>query len=100
MAALACLSERTAMRIIPAVARIAIRGQGDLGHVLGNVAGVAIKASVRSCQRVTGLRIVIKAPSRPSIWVVALRAIRPEASFMMLVAVAGGAIPRRALEGR
>jgi hypothetical protein len=55
---------------------------------------------VRSCQRVARLRIVIEAPPRPAIRIVAERAIRAEATFMVLVAMAGGAIQRRALVRR
>ncbi len=52
---------------------------------------------MRACQRVARLRVVIKAPSRPTIRIVAERAVRAEASLMVLVAMAGDAIQRRAL---
>jgi hypothetical protein len=64
------------------------------------VAGVTIEAAVRPCQRVARLRIVIKAPPRPAIRIVAERTIRAEATLMVLVAMAGGAIQRRTLESR
>jgi hypothetical protein len=62
------------------------------------VAGGAIEAAVRACQRVPRLRIVIKAPPRPAIRIMAKRAIRAETTLMVLVAMAGGAVQRRALE--
>jgi hypothetical protein len=89
------------MDVILAMTRIAIRGQHDLGDILGNMASVTIEAAVHPRQRVAGLRVVIKAPPRPAIGIVAERAIRwAEATLMVLVAVAGGAIQRRALERR
>jgi len=72
--------------------------QSDLGNIFGNVAGVAIEAAVRPRQRITRLRVVIKTPPHPTIWIVTERTIRPQATFMMLVAVAGRAIQRRPLE--
>jgi len=86
------------MRIVLAVARVAILRQHDLGDVAGHVAGLAIKPAVGACQRVARLCVVIKAPPRPAIRVVAERAIRPQAAFMMLVPVTGGAIQRGTLE--
>jgi hypothetical protein len=61
---------------------------------------MAIQATVRSRQRVVRLCVVIKAPPRPTIRIVAERAIYSEAALMVLVAMAGGAIQRRALERR
>jgi hypothetical protein len=86
------------MRVVLAVAGVAIRGQGNLCDIFGDVAGVAIEAAVRPGQRVTRLRVMIKAPPRPTIRIVAERAIRAQATLMMLVAMAGGAIQRGALE--
>jgi hypothetical protein len=62
------------------------------------VAGVAIEAAVRPGQRIARLRIVIKAPPRPTIWIVAECAIRSQTTLMMLVGVAGRAIQWRALK--
>lgn len=62
------------------------------------MAGMAIEAAVCPCQRVASLRVVIEAPSRPAIRVVAKCAISPEAPLMMHVTMAGSAIQRRALE--
>jgi hypothetical protein len=59
------------MRIVLAVAGVAIRRQRDLGDVPGNVAGLAIDTAVRAGQRVTRLRVVIEAPTCPTIRVVA-----------------------------
>jgi hypothetical protein len=80
------------------VAGIAIRRQRDLGDVPGDVAGLATDIAVCAGQRVTRLRIVIEAPPCPAIRVVAERAAWPQATFMMLVAVAGRANDRRVLE--
>jgi hypothetical protein len=86
------------MRIVLAVAGVAIRGQRNLGDVLGDVAGLAIDAAVRPGQRIACLRVVIEAPSCPTVRIVAERAIRSEPAFMMPVAVAGGASQRRTFE--
>jgi len=72
--------------------------QSDLANIFGNVAGVAIEAAVRPRQRVTRLRIVIKTPPGPTVWIVAERTVFAQAALMMWVAVARGAIQRRALE--
>ena len=53
---------------------------------------------MRPRQRITRLRVVIKTPPRPTIGIVAERTIGAEAPLMVLVAVAGGATQRRALE--
>jgi hypothetical protein len=86
------------MRVVLAVAGIAIRRQRDLGDVPGNVAGLAIDTAVRAGQRVTRLRVVIETPTCPTIRVVAERAVRPQAALMMLVAVAGRANERCVFE--
>jgi hypothetical protein len=70
-------TECATMHVVLPVTRVAVRGQRDLGNVLGDVAGVAIDAAVRSGQRIMRLRIVIEAPSRPTIRVVAERTICP-----------------------
>jgi hypothetical protein len=86
------------MRVVLAVAGIAICRQRDLGDVPGNVAGLAIDAAVRPGQRVTRLCVVIEAPPCPTIRVVAECAVRPQATLMMLVVVAGRANDRCVLE--
>jgi hypothetical protein len=98
VAAFACLSERAVVHVVLAVTSIAIHGQSNFGNIFGNVAGVAIQTSVRPRQRVTRLRVVIEAPPRPTIWIVAERTIRAQATLMMLVAVTGRTIQRRPLE--
>ena len=98
MTALAQAPERAAMRVVPAVARIAIRGQRDLGDIPGGVAGLTIEAAMRAGQPVSRLRVVIEAPPRPAIRVVAEPAIRREAALMMLIRMAGDASRRRILE--
>jgi hypothetical protein len=62
------------------------------------VAGLAIETAMRSGQGVSRLHIVIEAPHPPAIGIVAERTIRAQAPLMMLVAMAGGAILRRAFE--
>jgi hypothetical protein len=88
------------MYVILLVTRIAVRRQRDLGHLLGDVAGVAIEAAMCSGQRITRLRVVIKAPPLPAIRVVAERTICPQTPLMMLVAVACAARQRRVLEAQ
>ena len=86
------------MRVVLAVAGIAIRGQRNLCDIFGDVAGVAIEAAVGPGQRVPRLRVVIKAPPLPTVRVVAERTVRPQAACMKLVRMAGGASQRRAFE--
>lgn len=86
------------MRVVLPVTRIAVRSQLDPGDVPHNVAGLAIEAAVRARQRKARLGVVIKAPSLPTVRVVAERAIRPQPPFMMAVPVAGVAAQRRSLE--
>jgi hypothetical protein len=98
VAAFTCLSERAVVHVVLAVTSIAVHGQSNFGDIFGDVAGVAIQTSVRPRQWVTRLCVVIKAPPRPTIRIVAERTIRAQATLMMLVAVTGRAIQWRALE--
>ena len=86
------------MRVILAMTRQAILRQRRLCDVLGDMAGLAIEIAMGSGERVPRLRVVIVAPTLPAIRVVTDPTVRPQAAFMMLVAVAGVAIQRRALE--
>jgi hypothetical protein len=65
------------MRVILTVAPVAIGLQRNLGNVLDNVAGMATGAAVCPGQRVACLSVVIEAPSRPTIRVVAERTVGP-----------------------
>src|SRR5215469_992518 len=98
VAALAQASKRAAMRVVLPVAGVAIRWQRDFRDVLGDVAGLAVETAVRAGQLKMRLRVVIEAPPRPTIRVVAKPAARRKAALVMLVAVAGDARNRRALE--
>jgi hypothetical protein len=86
------------VHVVLPVTPMAVRRQHNSGNVLDSVAGVAIDAAVGSRQRITRLRVVIEAPSRPPIRVVAERTICPQAPLMVLVPVAGGAHHRRILK--
>ena len=86
------------MRVILPMTGQAIHRQRRPRDVLGDVAGLAIEVAVRPGQRVARLRVVVIAPALPTIRVVTKRTVRPQANFMMPVAVAGVAIQRRALE--
>lgn len=86
------------MRIVLAVTRMAIRSQPDLGDVRGNVTGLTIEATVGAGQRVPRLGVMIEAPSRPTIRVVAERAVRTQTTVMMPVPVAGVAAQWCSLE--
>jgi hypothetical protein len=70
-------TECATMHVVLLVTPPALRRQHNLGNVLGNVAGMAIDAAVCSGQRVACLRVVIEAPSCPTIRVVADRTIGP-----------------------
>lgn len=65
------------MYVILLVTRIAVCWERDLRNILDDVASVAVEGPVCSGQRIARLRVVIEAPSRPTIWVVAERAICP-----------------------
>jgi hypothetical protein len=65
------------MHVVLPVTRIAIGFQRNLGNVLRDVAGMAIDTAVCPGQRVACLRVMIEAPSRPTIRVVAERTIGP-----------------------
>lgn len=86
------------MHVVLAVTRIAIRRRHDLRHIPGRMAGVAIQAPVRAGQRVFCLGVVVIAPSLPAKGIVTEPAIRPQATFVMRVAVATRTIQRRVLE--
>ena len=85
------------MRVVLAMAGQAIHRQRSLGDVLGDVAGLAIEVVVGPGQRVVRLLVVVIAPAFPAIRVVTRLALRPQAPLVMLVAVAGVTIQRRAL---
>lgn len=86
------------MHVVLLVTRIAVRRQHNFGNVFDNVAGEAIDAAVGSRQRKARLRVVIEAPSRPPIRVVAERTIYPQAPLVVLVPVAGSTHQRRILK--
>jgi hypothetical protein len=86
------------VRVILAVTRDALRGQCRLGDVLGDVASFAIEVAMGSGQGIARLNVVIEAPAFPAVRVVAKRAARSEAAFMVAVAMTGLASQRCALE--
>ena len=88
------------MRIVLTVARIAIRCRHDFRDIPGNVAGVAIEIAVRACQRVSSLGIMIETPPLPTIRVMADRTARTQATLVMFIPMAVGAIKRRILVRR
>jgi hypothetical protein len=100
MAVLAVASERPLVNVVPAVTAVAVRGHGNLCHRLRRVAGVALQSLMRTGQRISGLRGMIEAPTRPAIGVVALATIGRQPAFVMGVLMAIGAGPRRVLEAR
>jgi hypothetical protein len=100
VATLACPSERAAVHIIRAVARVAIRRERNLRDIFSDVAGVAIEAAMRPGQWVTCLFVMVKAPPRPAIWIVAKRAVGPETAFMTSIPVAGCAAQQCVLEAQ
>lgn len=86
------------MDVLLAVARIAIGRSHDLRGVPRHMAGVTIEIAMRPGERVAGLGVVIKGPRLPAMRVVTEPAIRAEASFVMLVGMAGDASQWRLLE--
>lgn len=75
MATFARAPERTLMRIVLAVTRIAIRCRHNLRDVPGRMAGVTIEIAVRTRQGVVRLGVVIEAPPLPAIRIVAVSAV-------------------------
>jgi hypothetical protein len=88
------------MRIVLTVTPIAICCRHDFRNIPRNVAGVTIEIAMRAHQRVAGLGVVIESPPLPTIGVVANRAARAEATFVMFIPVAVDAIQRRILVRR
>jgi len=88
VAAFARPSELAAVYVVLLVAGIAVLRQLNLGDILRDMAGVALKAAMLPRQREVRLGVVIETPERPGIGIVALRAVRPKASLVMRVAVA------------
>jgi hypothetical protein len=70
-------TECATMYVVLPVTPIAVRRQRNLANVLDNVAAVTIDAAVCPGQRIVCLRVVIEAPSRPTIRVMAERTICP-----------------------
>ena len=87
MATLARSPECAIMHVILLMTRMAISGESDLGDILRYVTGVAIQAVVRPGQRISRLYVVIKAPTRPAVRIVAKATVRPQAPLVMLVRV-------------
>lgn len=87
------------MRIVPAVAAVAVCGHHDLGDMLCGMTGVAVQIPMGSRQRILGLLVVIVDPPRPRIRVMAERTVRSDAALVVLVLVALRAGKRRALVG-
>jgi hypothetical protein len=98
MAPLARAPERAMMCVISTVAGIAILRQDDFGDVFRGVTGVAQQALVGAGERILRLSVVIEAPPRPAVRVVAKRTVGPQAPFMMLVLMAARASARDTLE--
>ena len=88
------------MHVVRPVASITVRWQGDFCDILRGMAGVAVERAVRTCQWIFGLAIVVEAPARPTIRIVAERAIGPQTTHMVCVFVAGRTRDRRVLERR
>ena len=86
------------MHVVLLVTRIAFVPEHDLRDILCGVAGVAIEAAMGARQRKMRLGIMVEAPERPCIRIVAQSAIGPQASFVMLVPMTGGARQPRILE--
>ena len=86
------------MRVILAMTGQAIHRQRRLRDIPGDMAGLAIEIAMGSGERVSRLGVVIVAPTLPAVRIVTEPTAGPQAAFMMLVAVAGVAIERRALE--
>ena len=59
------------MRVVSTMAAIAGTGLSDLGHILGLVAGVAVKPLMGTVQRKSRLPCVIELPTFPAVRIVA-----------------------------
>ncbi len=86
------------MHVVLLVTRIAVIPEHDLRDILRGMAGMAVEAPMGTRQRKMRLGIMVEAPERPCIRIVAKGAIGPEASFVMLVPMTGGARQPRILE--
>lgn len=88
MALLARLTKRALVLVILTVTADAGRRRRNLRRILRRMAGVALQPLVRTGQRELGLRGVIKAPPRPAVRIMALRAFRGQTPFVARVLVA------------
>ena len=77
-----------------------IRRRRGLGHALALVAGSAVEPAMRAGQGIFRLPVVVEAPQRPAVGVVAARTLRAEPPRVMCVLVAGGTVARRLLVRR
>lgn len=98
MAFFACPAERSVVRIIPAVASIAIGRRGNPRDIGLLVARMAMQSIMRARQRVAGLLVVIEEPACPTIGVVTARTVGAEPTDMVRILVAARASTRRILE--
>ena len=98
MAFFACPAERSVVRIIPAVASVAIGRRGHPRDIGLLVARMALQSMMRARQRVAGLLVVIEAPACPTVGVVTARAVGAEPADMVRILVAARARARRILE--
>jgi hypothetical protein len=88
------------MHVVGPVAVVARGRKLNLFDVFGGVAGIAGEPTMSPCQRVFRLPVVVKAPTRPTIWVVTNGAIRSQSAFVVSVFVAARARGRRILVRR
>lgn len=86
------------MYVVLLMTRIAIVPEYDLRDILRGVAGVAVEVAMGARQRKMRLGIMVEAPERPCVRIVAKGAIGPQASFVMLVPMTGGARQPRILK--
>lgn len=91
--------ERTTMRVICAMAGVAGGGGRYLGRPLDGVTRVALQTFVGAGQRILGFLVVIEAPERKTVGVMAPPARGPQTSFMRFIFVATLTGARRILVG-
>jgi hypothetical protein len=86
--------------VVQPVTTVTARLQHDLGDVLGSVASMAIEPSMRTCQGVLRLAVVIEAPASPAVGVMTKGTIGAQATFVVCVLVAASASDTRVFERR
>lgn len=91
MALITATAESATMGIVAGVTRKACRRRSHLVRCGLAVTTLALQAGMCAGERKFGIKIMIEAPKRPTVWVVTALALRAEFALVMSILVAGSA---------